>query len=74
MHYEKTVTILRFTDMAAMLILPPGHPIMIIEINIFLCEHAINFNVHYGIPWGKINMAAIPAKQSMKGFCQSVCN
>ena len=31
--------------------LSPGHPIMIIKINIFLSAQLI-FNVHYGLPWG----------------------
>ena len=35
------VSILHFVDTAAILILPPGHPIMIIEINMFLCEQLI---------------------------------
>ena len=58
------MTILRFADTAAILLLPPGHPIMIIEINIFLCEQLISMII-MGCPGGKINMAAVSAKQSM---------
>ena len=56
--------ILRFADTAAILILPPGHPIMIIEINIFLCEQLISMFI-MGCPGGKINMAAVSAKRSI---------
>ena len=57
--------ILRFADMAAILILFPGHPIMIIEINIFLCEQLISVII-MGCPGGKINVAAVSVKWSMQ--------
>ena len=43
---------------------------MIIEINIFLCKQLISMII-MGCPGGKINMAAVSAKQSMNGgvFC-----
>ena len=59
-----TQIILHFADMAAILILLPGHPIMIIKINIFLCEQLISMFI-IGCPGGKINMAAVSAKRSM---------
>ena len=49
---KQSFAILRFTDMAAVLILPPGHLIMIIEINIFLCEQLISAFI-MGCPGGK---------------------
>ena len=60
-----TFTILRFADTAAILILPPGHPIMIVEINIFLCEKLISMFI-MGCPGGKIHMAAVSAKRSIE--------
>ena len=53
-----------FADTAAILILPQEHPIMIIEINIFLCEQLISMII-MGCPGGNINMAAVSAKRSM---------
>ena len=41
----------------------PGHPIMIIEINIFLCEQLISMFI-MGCPGREINMAAVSAKRS----------
>ena len=58
------LAILCFTDTAAILILPPGHPIIIIEINIFHCEQLISMII-MGCPGRKINMAAVSAKLSM---------
>ena len=58
-------SILRFADTAAILLLPPGHPIMIIELNIFLSEQLISMFI-MGCSGDKINMAAISAKQSME--------
>ena len=55
---------LRFAVTAAILILPPGHPIMIIEINIFLCEQLISMFI-MGCPGGKISMAAVSATGSI---------
>ena len=46
LHY-----ILCFVDTAAILILPPAHPIMIIEINIFLYEQLISLII-MGCPGG----------------------
>ena len=40
---------------------------MIIEINIFLCEQLISMFI-MGCPGGKINMAAVSAKRSMKNI------
>ena len=59
LHY-----ILCFADTAAILILPPAHPMMIIEINIFLYEQLISLII-MGCPGSKISMAAVSAKQSM---------
>ena len=56
--------ILRFADTAAILILPPGHPIMIIEINCSQRNILISMII-MGCPGGKINMAAVSAKRSM---------
>ena len=56
--------ILRLADTAAILILPPGHPIMIVEINIFPCEQLISMFI-MGCLGGKINMAAVSGKRSM---------
>ena len=58
-------SMLRFADTAAILILPPGHPIILIELNIFLCEQLISMFI-MGCPGGKINMAAVSAKRSME--------
>ena len=58
------VYILRFADTAAILILPPGHPIMIIEINCSQRNILIPVII-MGCPGGKINMAAVSAKWSM---------
>ena len=64
LHCREILGILRFADAAAILILPPGHPIMIIEINIFLCDQLISMFI-MGCPGGKINMAAVSSKRSM---------
>ena len=59
------MTILRFADTEAILILSPGHPIMIIEINCSQRNVLISMII-MGCPGGKINMAAVSAKRSMK--------
>ena len=66
--------ILCSADTAAILILPPGHPITIIEIDIFFCEQLISMII-MGCPGGKINMAAISAKRSIVNVVnRDVCN
>ena len=46
------IQLLHLADTTAMLILSPGHPIMIIEINIFLHEQLISMFI-MGLPQGQ---------------------
>ena len=70
--YRVVTAILRCRRYGSHIDLPLGHPIMIIEINVFLCEKLILMFI-MGCPGGKINMAAVSAKRSIETTGEALC-